>query len=363
MVDDAGDRPDRFRWTEVKDLIRDIFLAIDARDGRLVDANAAAERAYGYARAQLLALTVFDLRSAAPDAIAEQMAAADQAGLLFETVHRRADGTTFPVEVSTRGETIGDRRVLVSLIRDITDRRRAEQERERLLAATQQALASRDEFLMVASHELRTPISVIGLQAHQLRRMVDRGEGADRLRGATDAALRQIARLEELVTVLLDVTRIAGGHLELERGPVEVRALVADVLHRLADEAHAAGSEISTTVDDLTARWDRVRIEQALTNLLGNAIKYGEGRPISLSVRAVGDAVVAIEVRDRGIGLSADDRGRIFEKFVRAAPLAHYGGLGLGLYITRQIVEAHGGTIEATGEPGLGATFTIALPR
>src|SRR5262245_37846468 len=132
-----------FQWAEVKDHVRDIFLVIDVKDGRLLDANVVAERAYGYGRAQLLAMTVYDLRVDAPQPVTAQMATADHAGILFETVHRRRDGSTFPVEVSSRGETIGERRVLVSLIRDITERKRTAAELERLLAASEAALASR----------------------------------------------------------------------------------------------------------------------------------------------------------------------------------------------------------------------------
>jgi PAS domain S-box-containing protein len=351
-----------FQWAEVKDHVRDIFLVIDAKDGRLLDANAVAERAYGYTRAQLLALTVYDLRVDAPQPVTAQMATADQGGIMFETVHRRRDGTTFPVEVSSRGETIGDRRVLVSLIRDITERKRTAAELERLLAASEAALAARDEFLLVASHELRTPISVIGLQAHQIRRMIDRGEPVERLRAAAETSIRQIDRLDELVKVLLDVTRIASGQLELDREEVDLPDLVAEVVGRLREQAGHAGSPIHTDVPVLVGRWDRLRIDQALTNLLGNAIKYGEGKPITVSARAVAGGRVAIEIRDRGIGFSREDRARIFDKFVRAVPLAHYGGLGLGLYITRQIVEAHGGTIDAASEPADGATFVVTLP-
>jgi len=357
-----SDEPEPFRWGDVKDHVRDIFLVIDAHTGRLLDANLVAERSYLYTHDELLALTVYDLRVEPSPSVTAQMRSADDAGILFEAVHRRSDGTTFPVEVSSRGETIGDRRVLVSIIRDISDRRRHEVERDRMLVATQHALVARDEFLLVASHELRTPISVVGLQLHQLRRLIDRAEPAERLRAATDTALRQVDRLEELVRVLLDVTRIASGQLELELGTVDLAELVGDVVGRLREHAEHAGSTLTTDIAPITGHWDRLRLEQAVTNLVANAIKYGEGRPISVSARADADQVT-LEVRDRGIGFEPGEHDRIFEKFVRAVPLAHYGGLGLGLYITRQIVEAHGGRISADSTPGEGATFRVTLPH
>jgi two-component system sensor kinase FixL len=356
---------ERFRWPagdEVKDHVRDICLVIDAADGSLLDCNTAAVIGYGYPRAELLTRTVFDLRADPPTSVTAQMRRADGEGLLFETLHRRADGSTFPVEVSSHGETIDGRRVLISVIRDITERRRHEAERERLLVATQQALASRDEFLLIASHELRTPISVMGLQLHQIRRLIARGEPIDRLIAAAEAASSQVDRLDELVKVLLDVTRIASGQLELERTWVELPELVDDVVGRMRDHAARTGAVIATDVPAVGGQWDRLRLDQALTNLVANAIKYGEGRPIDVSSRAAGDAI-RIEVRDHGIGFAPEDRARIFDKFVRAVPLANYGGLGLGLFITRQIVEAHGGSIDADGMPGEGATFRITLPR
>ncbi|MBC7973395.1 MAG: PAS domain S-box protein, partial [Myxococcales bacterium] len=181
-------------YRELHDHVRDIILVIDADTGRIVEANRAAQHAYQYARGELLALTIYDLRVEAPPSVNEQMQVANRDGSLFETLHRRKDGSVFPVEVSSRGETLGDTRYLLSIIRDITERRRAQEahqraelERERLLSTTQHALATREEFLWVASHELRTPITIVSLQLHQLRRAIDRGDPAERLTASAEA--------------------------------------------------------------------------------------------------------------------------------------------------------------------------------
>ena len=345
-------------YASFQDFVRDIILVFDADTGEIVEANHAAEVAYLYSRDELLKLTVFDLRPDSSHAVLDQMKTADNAGLLFETAHRRRDGTMFPVEVSSRGETIADKRFLLSIIRDITDRKRLEQERERLLVATQEALHIREEFLWVASHELRTPLAVMSLQLQQLRRLIDRGETEARLRPEIVTALKQVDRLDGLIEGLLDASRVARGKLVLELDEVDLAQLVATVVERL----DGARGQVTVNVPPIHGRWDRVRVDRMLTSLVTNALKYGPGQPVQI-VATEHDDRVTIEVHDEGIGLSAGDLERIFEKFERAVPSAHYGGLGLGLFIARQIVEAHGGQIEVESTPGAGATFRVTLPR
>jgi PAS domain S-box-containing protein len=343
--------------------VRDIVLLIDPETGRILDANRAAEQAYQYSRAELLERTIFDLRVAALASIHQQMKLADQDGILFEGVHRRRDGTEFPVEVSSRGETIGARRLLLSIIRDITERKRHDLERERLLHSLQQALAAREDFLWVASHELRTPITIVSLQLQQLRRLIDRGEPVERLANAACGALAQVDRLNTLVQSLFDASQIANGRLSLDRAPgVDLSCVVRDVVDRLAPQATQVGCQLVVETAPVVGCWDRTRLEQVLGNVLGNAIKYGAGRPIRIATRGEGE-MAHLDVTDEGIGVAAGDSGRIFDKFERAVPSAHYGGLGLGLYISRQIVEAHGGWIDVDSSPGAGSTFRIALPR
>lgn len=338
---------------------RDILLVLDAATGRIVDANAAAEKAYGYSRGELLDMTIYELR-ADPSDVPKQMAAANAHGILFETMHRRKDGSTFEVEVSSRGDMVSDRRLLLSVIRDITARRQLERERTALIETTGRTLALREEFLMVASHELRAPITNVSLQLQHLVRMIERGQ-TDGLGGPSRAALEEVLRLSQLMNTLIDAQHDGSGHIALARSEVDIAELVNDVVERMRPRADLVGSKISVEVAPRRGQWDPLRLGQVFTNLLTNAIKFGRGGPIQVQGTS-DDTHVEVIVRDHGIGIETRDADRIFEKFERAVP-ANYGGLGLGLYITRQLIEAHGGTIHLVSKPGEGSTFRVVLPR
>jgi signal transduction histidine kinase len=230
----------------------------------------------------------------------------------------------------------------------------------------EQAVRARDDFLAIASHELKTPLTPLQLQLDSLRRVLLKSGAPDpQLRAALDLMDRQVDRLTKLVQSLLDVARIAGGRLELQPEDVDLGELVREVAQRFAGEAEQAASRLEVLTDSetpLRGRWDPTRLEQVVTNLLSNAIKYGAGKPIE--IRVGGNAnQVTLAIRDQGIGLSAEDAGRIFRRFERAVSSRFYGGLGLGLYITRQITEAHGGDIAVASALGEGSTFTVTLPR
>lgn len=224
-----------------------------------------------------------------------------------------------------------------------------------------EAIRVRDEFMSIASHELKTPLTALGLQVQSLLR---KGESMpEDTRKRVQAIVRHLVRLEHLIGNLLDVSRIASGRLTLERSEVDLAALVREVAARFEDEAKRAGGNIEVTAGEpVLGDWDSFRLEQVVTNLLSNALKYGGAKPISVVVE--GDATRArLRVRDQGIGIAAEDVERIFGRYERAVSGRHYGGLGLGLYITHQIVHAHGGTIGVESTPGEGACFTVELPR
>lgn len=339
---------------------RDVMLLIDADTGRILDANRAAEETYRYTHEELTSRTIFDLRIESASAVSEQMKAASMAGLLFETIHRRGDGTQFPVEVSSRGlVSRGDGR-LFSIIRDITERKRLEAERDELLATTQRALMLRDEFVTIASHELKTPVTNVSLQLQHFLRLLDRGAPHEQLRETADAALRESWRLTALIGALLDA-QVAKGELQLERSTFDLAELVHEVTQRLRVRAEQVSSEIVVDVPSIVGNWDRLRLDQVITNLLVNALKYGRGHPITILGRLEDDGAT-LEIVDRGIGVPASELDRIFDKFERAVP-SQYGGLGLGLFITRQIVNAHRGTLQVESTPGVGSTFRVRLPR
>jgi signal transduction histidine kinase len=164
------------------------------------------------------------------------------------------------------------------------------------------------------------------------------------------------------VESLLDVARITAGRLTLEPEDVDLAKLARDVTERFGDDALRAGCKLRVEADEaVVGSWDRLRVEQVLTNLVSNAIKYAPGKPVDIKVTR--DAKKAtLTVTDHGIGIASDSLVRIFGRFERAVPTRHYGGLGMGLYITREIVEAHGGQVRVVSEPGQGATFIVELP-
>ncbi|WP_437332316.1 AAA family ATPase [Sorangium sp. So ce394] len=236
----------------------------------------------------------------------------------------------------------------------------------RLFAEAQQAIERRDEFLLVASHELKTPLTSLKMQAHLIERLLRRYQRSELAPERLDAALqvlnRQIARLAHLVNELLDVTRLSAGQLTLARAPVDLAALVREIVERMSQQLADARCGVQLDLDEaVVGRWDPSRMEQVLINLLSNAMKYGAGGPIHVMVRGQADRALLV-VRDHGMGIAEADQARIFERFERAVSVRNFGGLGLGLYIVRWIVTAHGGTIRVESEPGAGATFIVELP-
>lgn len=218
---------------------------------------------------------------------------------------------------------------------------------------------SRDEFLSMASHELKTPTTTLRLHLEMLRRLAaGREPTPDKLLARIDKVEHQVGRLELLIDHLLDVSRLAAGRLDLERTRFDLGELAREVVERFGDAGAAIHLDVA---GDLSGAWDRFRLGQVLTNLLTNALKYGEDRPIDLTLRGEPDRV-RCAVRDRGLGIPPADQARLFERFERASPVK-FAGLGLGLWIARQIVEEHGGRITVDSEPGAGSTFTFELPR
>ena len=252
-----------------------------------------------------------------------------------------------------------------ALLEDLAHRAAQAIENARLYSEAQSAVAARDEFLSIASHELRTPLTALRLALGNMRRVTSR-EALERLppehvERVLAAAERQGQRLEKLVAALLDVSRIHMGKLELDLEDVELGALVADAVTQLEDEASQTGSTIATQGEPVKGEWDRLRLSQVVTNLLSNAVKYGAGKPVEVSFGPTATGAFLL-VRDRGIGIEPSDQRQIFERFERAVSSRNYGGLGLGLYIVRRIVEAHGGTIRVESVPGEGSSFLVELP-
>ena len=238
-------------------------------------------------------------------------------------------------------------------------------EQQRQASALREALAARDTFLSVASHELRTPLTPLSLKLDMLAREA-RAElpsaFAGRVLAYTEATRRQVTRLSSLVSDLLDVSRIAAGRFTVEREPVDLAALVREVVARFEPQAQRVGSRLVLDLPEtLEAQSDRLRFDQVVTNLVDNAIKYGEGKPIQVTLSFESGWAV-LTVRDKGIGIDPAKLDVIFGRYERAVSERHYGGLGLGLYISRSVVEALGGTVSATSVRGVGSAFEVRLP-
>ncbi len=252
-----------------------------------------------------------------------------------------------------------------SISKMMGERKAAEERIRDLYHEAQRAVRLRDEFLMVASHELRTPVTSLRLSLQTLQRAERMSEkDTEVMSRSVGLAARQGQRLNRLVDDLLDVSRIeTTGPLPLDLRDVELGAIVRDVVERFEVDLSRAGCLVAIQGDGaISGRWDPSRIDQVVTNLLSNAIKFGAGKPIEILFdEQAGTA--RLTVRDHGIGIEQAQQAHIFERFARAVSTENYGGLGLGLYISRRVVEAHGGRLRVDSQPGSGSSFTVELPR
>jgi signal transduction histidine kinase len=234
----------------------------------------------------------------------------------------------------------------------------------------QRAIESRDEFLSIVSHELKTPIASLCLQTQVLGRLAGKEPGLEPLAARSAAVAATSIKLARLIDELLDFTKIRAGQLSLQKGKVDLRAAAIDELSRQAS-AQAPGRNRGKLEEQITIKaggpvvghWDPMRIDQVLSNLLSNAIKYGEGRPIEIDISTDRLARSArLAVRDHGIGIHPDLQEKIFRRFERGVSSEKFSGLGLGLYIVEKIVKAHDGLLRVESEPGKGSVFICELP-
>ncbi len=229
----------------------------------------------------------------------------------------------------------------------------------------QEALESRDEFVSIASHELKTPLTSLLLQIHLITRLL-RGQDSGKVEAALtalDRADRQCNRLTQLVNNLLDISRISAQRLHVEVEPTDLARIVRDIVSRLQGQVHLAGCSLEVRIPDaVPGLWDSMRIEQVISNLVSNAVKYGATKPITVEL-TVDKREVHISVTDQGIGIPKHMQKLIFERFERAVSNREFVGLGLGLYIVRNIVQTLGGRIEVESQVGAGSSFKVSLPR
>ncbi len=297
-----------------------------------------------------------------------ELSKAKEKGLFEEENTRmKKDGTLFEAHVSLtalrneKDELIG----FVKVTRDITDRLEAEKNLLRSQEELRTALTARDEFLSIASHELKTPLTSLKLQCELFVHKFKKGQSL-----ATDSYekfARQtssvVNKLTRLVDDMLDISRIQFSRLSLSKEQVNICDCVKDSLEALKPVFNLSETALPTLeyCQEMFGDLDKLRIEQVFNNLLTNAIRYGDGKPITVRAE-LADGVARVTIQDQGAGIPADKIDKIFDRFERARQDRAIQGLGLGLYITKQIVEAHGGRIWVESEVGKGSTFYVELP-
>lgn len=236
----------------------------------------------------------------------------------------------------------------------------------RLYRSVQESVRARDEFLSIASHELKTPLTSLKLQSQLRNRKIEKGKASSfdepNLKKMFDADAKQIERMTRLIDDMLDISRINTGKLSLQTETFDLTSLVKDLLDRYSGQINDYGSEVKLiSSEEITGNWDRFRIEQVITNLLTNALRYGNKRPIMIELKQDGQFAI-IKVIDQGIGIAKKNQDRIFERFERAISANDISGLGLGLFIVKQILEMHHGSIKVESALGKGSTFIVDLP-
>jgi two-component system OmpR family sensor kinase len=242
---------------------------------------------------------------------------------------------------------------------------RDEANKDRLIEELREAVRARDEFVAIAAHELRNPMTPILMQVSGLA-----AAARDPRRCRPELLAPRLEALEHAVrefvrrsTALLDVSRIAAGNVRIDATEVDLSGMIRGVVDGAVVAARMARSPLEADLQEgVVGTWDRLALEQVAENLLSNAIKFGAGKPVGIALTSDG-RTARLAVRDRGIGISEADRARIFGRFERAVTQREHGGFGIGLWLANQLVHAMGGTIALEGAPGEGTTFTVTLPH
>ena len=354
--------------------LNEIYM-FDTASLRFQYVNQGALRNIGYTMEQMRHMTPLDIKTefteASFRATVRPLLEGGQEKQVFYTVHRRSDGSLYPVEVHLQCVDHAGRRIFVAMILDISQRRKAEaalaESREKLeaaLAEAERANRLKDEFLATLSHELRTPLGAI-LGWTQILRRGARGDAE--LAKGLDIIERNARAQTKLIEDLLDMSRITSGKIRLEVHPVQPIVFVEAALETVRPAADAKGIRIERALDPLAGpvTGDPGRLQQTVWNLLSNAIKFTPtGGRIAVALRRIGTRI-EVSVSDTGVGIDPRFLSQVFERFSQAdsSSTRRYGGLGLGLSIVKHLVELHGGTVYAdSAGKGLGATFTIELP-
>jgi PAS domain S-box-containing protein len=380
--------PEQQQFQELLEAAPDAIMQADA-GGRIMLLNRVAETMFGYSREELLGqpievLIPTELRAAHVghrEKYRGQPATRPMgSGLTLEGV--RKDGTRFPVEISLSPAGSGASFRVTAIIRDITDRKRAEENLQRIqdtylreLSAANRELEVRNreveranrlksEFLASMSHELRTPLhTIIGFS--ELLAEESQGPLNDKQKRFLNHIHTDSIHLLQLINDILDISRIEAGRLELRREAIDVKTVVEESIASIRHAAHAKSISIDARIEvPETIDADRLRVKQILVNLLSNAVKFTPSGG-KISVRAnFDDASAVFSVSDTGVGIPEEEHASVFETFYQSGNTTKgvREGTGLGLPITKRLVEEHGGTITLTSKPGEGSCFTFTIP-
>ena len=338
---------ERDRLADIVEDSNDAIIRCDP-DGTIADANHAATELYGYSMEEMIGRNIMD--TSPPDRRHEY--AESYARLLcgepvppWESIRQRRDGSEIQVEI--RMSPIRDPHGVIigcsGIVRDVTERKRLEQAQE--------------DFLAMASHDLRSPVTVLLGRAQLMRRRKTYDEAG------IHSIIDQARRIERLSADLQQVVHLESGKLELRPSEFDLSTIAADAIERIRLTAPTSDVHLEVPSAPVEGWWDRMRLTQILDNLLLNAVKYSpDDGHISVQVSAE-NGIARIQVTDHGVGISPVLQRRLFQRFYRADETGVASGLGLGLYISRMLAEAHGGTIQVKSKPGRGSVFTVLLPQ
>jgi PAS domain S-box-containing protein len=277
----------------------------------------------------------------------------------IEVPGMRRDGSEFPIELTVAAIEVGAQTKFYSFLRDITLQKKNEME-------LRDAVQARDDFLGICSHELKTPLTSMKLQFQLAKKYMEEGDprafDPDALSKRVVNTNRQITRMTKLIDTMLDLSVIASGKLALVMEVLDLRSLVSEVIDIFSEQLKQVGTSVYVHAPEaVLVNCDRIRLEQVIANLLTNAgLKYAAGKPVEISLSKT-DSRAVIAVRDNGTGIAETNLDRIFNRYERAVSRENISGLGLGLYISREIVDAHQGSIEVESGP-TGSTFRVYLP-
>lgn len=340
----------------------DVMMFLD-NDGNIIEVNDAAIRMYGYTFEEFLKMTIYDLRNVEKTSeIMAQMKLAHEAGVIFETTHYRKDGTKIQVEVSSQGNILGKTEGLLSIIRDVTERKRAQEEMIIALQQAEEANLAKSQFLANMSHEIRTPMNgIIGMT--ELTLMTDLEEVQREYLNIVKSSTRSLLRV---VNDILDYSKIEAGKIDLEKMPFDLQQTMNEVIDLFDIGAKQKGLSITGNIDMKIPNHiigDSVRLRQILSNLVGNAIKFTEQGGVTIDVHIEENYYNKVKLRfvitDTGIGIPEDKLEKLFKRFsqVDESNTRRFGGTGLGLAISKKLIEIMDGEIGVESKENIGSSF------